>query len=110
MENISYEEFKKLDLRIGEIKAAEDIEGADRIFKLKVDLGGEEIDLIAGIKEHYRKESLIGKKIVVLANLEPRTIRGIISHGMLLAASTADKASVVILTLDKDLPVGSRVS
>ncbi len=110
MDNITFEEFKKLDLRVGEIKTAEDIAGADRLFKLTVDLGGESRELVAGIKGHYEKESLIGKKIVVLTNLEPRAIRGVTSHGMLLAASIEDKSSLSIVTLERDIPNGSKVS
>ncbi len=110
MENITFDDFKKLDLRIGEIKAAEEIPGADKLFKLSVDLGGERRELVAGIKLFYDKESLIGKKIVVLANLEPRAIRGITSHGMLLAASNEDKSSVVILSPEKDITNGAKVS
>lgn len=109
MENISFEEFKRLDMRVAEIKACEDVKGADRLFRLTIDVG-EERQIIAGIKGYYRKEDLVGKKIVVLTNLEPRSIRGILSHGMLLAASTADKTSVVLITPDKDIPNGSPVS
>ena len=110
MENITYDEFKKLDLRIAEIRAVEEITGADKIFKLTIDLGGETRELVAGIKLFYDKDSLIGRKIVVLANLEPRVIRGIASHGMLLAASNEDKSSVVVLTIEKDIANGSKVA
>ena len=110
MENITFDEFKKLDLRVGEIKTAEEIPGADKLYKLGVDLGGETRELVAGIKLFYEKDRLIGKKIVVLTNLEPRVIRGITSHGMLLAASTEDKSSVVILTVEKEIASGSKVS
>ncbi|MBI5700044.1 methionine--tRNA ligase subunit beta [Candidatus Saganbacteria bacterium] len=108
--NITFEEFKKLDLRVGEIKSAEEIPGADKLYKIKVDIGGEERELVAGIKLHYNLESLIGKKVAVLTNLEPRVIRGVTSHGMLLAASNEDKSSLSLLVLDKDLPNGSRIS
>lgn len=110
MDNITFDEFKKLDLRIGEIRAVEEIPGADKLFKLSVDLGGETRELVAGIKLFYEKDQLVGKKIVVLANLEPRAIRGITSHGMLLAASNEDKSSVVVLTVEKDIPSGAKVS
>lgn len=110
MDNITFEEFKKLDLRVGEIKFAEEIAGADKLYKLKVDLGGEEREVVAGIKQFYSMESLIGKKIAVLTNLEPRTIKGVTSFGMLLAASTEDKSDLSILILDKDLPSGSKIS
>jgi methionyl-tRNA synthetase len=110
MENITFEEFKKLDLRVGEIKSAEEIPGADKLYKLKVDLGGEERELVAGIKKFYNIESLPGKKIVVLTNVEPRIIRGVTSHGMLLAASNEDKSSLSLLVLDTDLLPGSKIS
>lgn len=108
--NITFEEFKKLDLRVGEIKSAEEIPGADKLYKLKVDIGGEERELVAGIKLHYNLGSLIGKKIAVLVNLEPRAIRGVTSHGMLLAASNEDKSNLSLLVLDTELPSGSKIS
>jgi len=109
MENITFDHFKTMELRVAEIKAAEDIEGADKIYKLTIDMG-EERTIVAGIKQFYSKEELIGRKIVVLANIEPRTMRGITSHGMLLAASTDDKSALTIVTLDKNIPNGSKVS
>lgn len=109
MENITFDDFKKLDLRVAEIKACEDVKGADRLYHLTIDLG-EERHIVAGIKAHYGKEELIGKKIIIVANLEPRAIRGITSHGMLLAASDSDKSSVVLVVVDKDIPNGSSVS
>jgi methionyl-tRNA synthetase len=110
MENITFEEFKKLELKVGEIRSAEEIVGADKLYKIKVDLGGEEREVVAGIKKFYSIESLIGKKIAVLANLEPRVIRGVTSFGMLLAASNEDKTDLSILMLDHDLPSGSKIS
>ncbi|MBA4391198.1 MAG: methionine--tRNA ligase subunit beta [Syntrophus sp. (in: bacteria)] len=109
MENIIFEDFQKMELRVAEIKTCEDIEGADKLYKLTID-AGEERNIVAGIKQHYTKEELIGKKIVIVANLEPRKLRGIMSHGMLLAASNEDKSSIVLLTLDKAIPNGSKVS
>jgi len=109
MENITLDDFLKLDLRVAEIKACEDIQGADKLYKLTIDLG-ETREIVAGIKQYYTKEELVGKKIVIVANLEPRRLRGILSHGMLLAASSEDRSSVVLLTLDKDIPNGSKVS
>ena len=112
MTNISFDQFKQLDLRVGEIKTADDIEGADRLYKLSVDIGdpGELRTIIAGIKLHYTKEELIGKKIVVLANLEPKELKGVMSHGMLLAAVFGEPRQVVIITVDKDSPNGAKVS
>ncbi|NLT23960.1 MAG: methionine--tRNA ligase subunit beta [Syntrophorhabdus sp.] len=109
MDNITFDDFIKIDLRVAEIKACEDIEGADKLYKLTVDMGEERL-IVAGIKQYYAKEELIGKKIAVVANLEPRKLRGIMSHGMLLAASNEDKSSVVLLILDKAIPNGSKIS
>jgi methionine--tRNA ligase beta chain len=109
VENITFDYFKKMDLRVAEVKACEDIEGADRLYKLTVDVG-EERQIVAGIKAYYAKDELVGKKIIIVANLEPRTLRGTISHGMLLAASNEDKSSVVLLIPDKDIPAGASVS
>ena len=109
MENIPFDDFAKIELKVAQIKACEDIEGADKLYRLIIDVG-EERQIVAGIKQHYAKEELIGKKIVIVANLEPRKLRGNVSHGMLLAASNEDKTSVVLLTLDRDIPNGSSVS
>lgn len=109
MDNITFDDFQKLDLRVAEIRECEDVEGADKLYKLTIDVG-EERTIVAGIKMHYRREELIGKKIVIVANLEPRKLRGVISHGMLLAASNSDKSSVVLVTPDKDIPNGCSVS
>jgi methionyl-tRNA synthetase len=109
MENITFDDFQKMDLRVAEIKVCEDVEGADRLYKITIDMG-EERTIVAGIKLYYTKEELVGKKIAVVTNLEPRKLRGIISHGMLLAASNEDKSSVVLLTLDKDMINGARIS
>ena len=80
---------------------------ADKLLKLQIDLGGETRQIVAGIAQHYRPEELVGKKIVVVANLKPAKIRGEVSQGMLLAASTEDQLSLV--TVEKDLPAGARV-
>lgn len=108
---ITFDGFKKVELRVAEIKFVEDIPGADKLYKLIIDLGTEERILVAGIKLHYpEKEKLVGKKIAVVCNLEPRALKGITSNGMVLAASTSDKSSVVLLVLDKDIPNGSIIS
>lgn len=98
MNKINYEEFKKLDLRVGQIKAVKIHPNADKLYILVVDLGeGEhDIQLVAGLKEHYGEDDLIGKKIVVVRNLEPSVIRGIESQGMLLAAVFNNKVSLVV--------------
>ncbi len=90
------------------ILEAEKVEKADRLLRLQVDVGGETRQLVAGIAEHYSPEELVGKSIVVVANLKPAKIRGVESNGMLLAASGAD-GTVSILQPLKDVEAGSRV-
>lgn len=108
---VSFDEWMKLDLRVGQIEKVEDIEGADKLYKLSVDVG-EEIGkriLCAGLKPHYSKEELEGKKIILFVNLQPRKIKGIESQGMILAAVKDDESEVVLLTPEKDIEVGSRI-
>lgn len=95
---ITFEDFAKLDLRVGEIVDAEEIEGADKLWKLRVDIGADKKRTIcAGIKEFYSQDELIGKKIIVVANLAPRKMRGVESQGMLLAASNDDHTKVELV-------------
>lgn len=110
MTNITFDEFKKMDIRVGEIKSAEAIEGADKLYKVIVDIGAEERILVAGIKPYYPLEELPGKKVLVLTNLEPKVIRGVESHGMILCAHTEDRSQLVCTTVEKDMPNGSKVS
>jgi len=105
---ISFDDFKKLDIRVAAVKEASDHPDADRLLVLKVDIGGEEKQIVAGIKGAYTPEELVGKKIVLLANMEPAQIRGVESQGMLLAAR--DGEALAILTLDKDITTGSKIS
>jgi len=109
VDNITFDDFKKMDLRVAQIKECEDVPGADRLYKLTVD-AGEVRQIVAGIKPYYTKEELVGKRIVLVANLEPRTLRGITSHGMLLAASSEDKSAVVLISPDKEIANGAVVS
>lgn len=101
------QDFMNLELKIAEIKEAKEHPNADRLFVLKIDLGGEERQLVAGIRASYQADELVGKKIVVIANLEPATIRGEESQGMLLAASGEN--GPVLLAPEKDVPLGSQV-
>jgi len=107
MENINFEEFQKIDLRVGKIIEAERVEGTDKLLKLKVDLGEEKRQLVAGIAKFYQPEDLVGKEIVVVVNLEPKTFRGIESQGMLLAADVEGRP--VILKPDEEVPPGTEV-
>jgi len=105
---IKFDDLEKIELKVGEVLEAEDVPGADKLYKLKVDTG-EERTLVAGIKKHYSKEELIGKKIIVICNLEERKLKGITSQGMLLAASDDKKENVVLLIPRWGAPPGSEV-
>tara|TARA_Y100000310_G_scaffold279848_1_gene299221 strand:- start:1229 stop:1570 length:342 start_codon:yes stop_codon:yes gene_type:complete len=107
---IGYEDFSKLDLRVAEIQKVEEIEGADKLYKINVSIGEELRTICAGIKEFYSIEELIGKKIIVLTNLESRKLRGIESQGMLLAASNKEHTKVSLITPDQEIEVGSKVN
>jgi methionyl-tRNA synthetase len=108
----SFEDWQKLDLRVAQIKEVEDISGADKLYKLTLDVGDEigERIICAGIKEYYSKKELKGKKIIYFSNLAPRKLKGIESQGMLLAASTENHEKVIILTPEKDIEAGSKIS
>lgn len=107
----TFSDWEKLDLRVAEIKKVEEILGADKLWKLTLNVGelGERT-ICAGIKQHYSKKELIGKKTIIIANLEPRKMKGILSEGMLLAASTEGHEEISLLSVDKDIENGSRVS
>ena len=104
---ITLDDFKKVDLRVAEVVAAEKVARSRKLLKLTVKLGEEMRTLIAGIAEHYAPEALVGRKVIVVANLEPATLMGVESNGMVLAGST--EGTVSLLMPDKDLPPGSRV-
>lgn len=99
---ITFDDFMKLDLRAGKVVEVSEHPNADKLWVLKVDLGSETRIICAGIKAFYAPEQLLGRNIIVVANLAPRKLRGIESHGMLLAASNEDHSDVVILTTEKD--------
>lgn len=107
METILYEEFKKADLRVARILAAERVDGSDKLLKLEVSLGEEKRQIISGIGKIYVPEEVVGKDIVIVANLEPRKLMGLESQGMLLAAD--DEGMPVLLAPMKDVPPGSVV-
>jgi len=107
---VNIKDFQNLDLRVGEILTAEPVPGANKLLKITVDIGTEQRTLVAGIALSYKPEDLIGKKIVVVANLEPATIRGVRSEGMLLAGSViGDDTSIALVTPEKSLPNGAVV-
>lgn len=107
MEEITIEEFQRIDLRIGKIVEAENVVGAKKLLRLTVDIGSEYRQLVAGIAEVYRPEDLIGKEVVIVANLKPAVIRGIQSNGMILAASSDGVISII--SPDREMPPGAKV-
>jgi len=107
MDVISFDEFKRMDLRVGEILKAEKVPGTDKLLKIEVDIGTEKRTMVAGVADTYTPEELIGKKLVVIVNLKPAVIRGIESQAMLLAAEIAGKA--IIPFFDRDVPAGAKV-
>ena len=109
---ISFPDWQKINLRVAKILKVEDIEGADKLYKIEVDIGNEigKRTICAGIKKYYSKEDLKGRKIVVVENLAPRKMKGVESQGMLLAAVSYDESQVVLVDPGKDSKEGSRVS
>lgn len=107
MEEASIEDFQKLDLRTAKIISVEDHPNAGKLYILKVDLGNETRQLVAGVKGHYKREDLINKNVVIIANLKPAILRGIESQGMLLVAEDAGKA--VLITTDSNIAIGAKI-
>lgn len=107
---IQYDDFAKLDLRVGTIQSAEPHPNADKLLVLKVDIGGEQRQIIAGIRAWYDPAALVGKQVIVVANLAPRAMRGLESQGMVLAASNADRSQVIVLTVEKPVEAGAKVT
>jgi methionyl-tRNA synthetase len=107
MPQISIDEFARLDIRVGQIIKAEKLPNADKLLKLEVDLGEEKRTVVAGIAKAYKPEEIIGKKVLVVTNLKPAKIRGVLSEGMILAASFNEK--MVLTTIDGDIEVGAKV-
>ena len=108
MEYITYDDFKKLDLRVGRVVKAERIKGLTKVMKALVDLGSEKRELIVGGAEFYEPEYFTNKTVIVVANLEPKKIAGMTSNGMLLAADVNGKP--IWLTVAEDVSAGSRVA
>ncbi|MFH1008109.1 MAG: methionine--tRNA ligase subunit beta, partial [Candidatus Latescibacterota bacterium] len=106
-ERVDIKAFDRVDLRVARIEAAEPIPGADKLLKVSVDLGGEQRELVAGIAQHYEISDLIGKFVVMIANLEPVEIRGVRSDGMLLAAG--DGGKLALITPDQEMASGAQV-
>ena len=109
-DTITFGDFTKVKLRIGRVIEASDHPNADKLILLKVDLGDEQRQICAALRGHYTSEQLTGMNLVIVTNLAPRTMRGVESHGMLLAAVSADRSKVIVLSPESDIEPGSEVS
>lgn len=107
---VQFDDFLKLDLRVGTITSAEAHPNADKLIVIQVDLGTEQRQIVAGLRGHYEPEAIVGQQIIVVTNLAPRKMRGLESQGMLLAASTEGDAQIILLTTERQIAPGSRVS
>jgi methionyl-tRNA synthetase len=108
-QKIAIEDFAKVEMRVGQIKTAERIVGADKLLKLTVDIGTEIRQICAGIAQYYEPDSLIGRKVVVVVNLAPRRLRGVESNGMIVAASVGPEGRPVLAGFHEDVEVGARL-
>jgi methionyl-tRNA synthetase len=106
---IGIEDFAKVELRVGVVKSAEKVAGADKLLKVMVDIGEEVRQVLAGIAPSYAPEELVGRKVVVVTNLAPRKMRGVESNGMLLAASAGPDGKAVLCTFAEEIPAGAKV-
>ncbi len=109
IENIKFSDWQKIDLRTAKILEVENIEGANKLYKLLIDIGKEKRTLVAGLKPYYKVEELKGKTCIVFTNLEPRKIKSIESQGMILAAVSEDESKVRLLQPDEDIELNSRI-
>jgi len=106
---ITIDDFLKVELRVGEIKVAEKVKGADKLLRMEVDIGTEVRQIVAGIAKVYEPEKLVGRKVVIVANLQPRKLRGLESNGMIVAASFGDDGQPVLAGFLEDVPVGAKL-
>jgi len=109
VEKIAIEDFTKVEMRVGQVKTAERIVGADKLLKLTVDIGSEIRQICAGIAQYYEPEALIGRKVVVVVNLAPRKLRGVESNGMIVAASVGPEGRPVLAGFHEEVEVGARL-
>jgi methionyl-tRNA synthetase len=105
---IGIDDFAKIELRVGQVKLAERVKGADKLLRLEVDIGTEVRQVLAGIAEAYAPEVLVGRKVVIVANLAPRKLRGLESNGMIVAASP-EGGKPILCSFLEDVPVGARL-
>ncbi|UCD45055.1 MAG: methionine--tRNA ligase subunit beta [Candidatus Bathyarchaeota archaeon] len=107
-EEVTFKEFKRLDIKIGTVAEVERVPGSDKLYKMQVDMGGERRQIVTGLVDYYTAEEMMGKVIAVVLNLKPVKIFGQWSYGMLLAAEKDDK--LALLTVDREIPNGAKVT
>jgi methionine--tRNA ligase beta chain len=107
---ITFDDFAKVQLRVAKVLEAIEHPKADKLLLLKVDIGGEQRQVVAGIRGYYQPQDLVGKNVVIVANLQPRMMRGFESQGMILAASSESRDKVIVVTVDGDIAPGAKVS
>ena len=106
---ITIEDFAKVEMKVGEVKSAEKVAGADKLLKILVDVGDEVRQVVAGIAEVYQPEALVGRKVVVVTNLQPRKLRGVESNGMIVAASVPPDGKPILAGFLEDVPIGAKL-
>ena len=106
---ITLAEFKKIDMQVAKIKNAERVPQTTKLLKVTVEMGPEQRTLVAGLGEQYQPEELLGLQVIVVANLEPAVIRGVESNGMLLGVGCDDRDDIALVTINREMPSGSRV-
>lgn len=106
---VSFEDFSKIELKVGKVLECDPVEGSEKLYKLTVRLGEETRIIVSGIAKHYSPDELLGRKILVVANLEPKSLKGIVSHGMLLSAEDAEGNLSLATVFDSEFPDGSAV-
>ncbi|MEK7187806.1 MAG: methionine--tRNA ligase subunit beta [Patescibacteria group bacterium] len=107
---ISFDEFKKVELRVGKVLTAERVEGSDKLLKLSVDMGSEKRQIVSGIGKYYEPEALVDTFVTIVTNLEPRMLMGLESQGMILASGGHEGVTLSLIRPDKDMPTGSSIS
>ncbi len=110
MEQIDFEEWKKLKMKVGKIVKVERIPKTEKLYKLQVDIGEKNIQIITSLVPYYSEDELMDQKIIVLTNLKPKKFAGEISEGMLLCAEKEDRSECVLLTVQKDIEVGTQIT
>jgi methionyl-tRNA synthetase len=105
---VSFKDWQQIELKVAKVISVDDIAGKDKLYKIAIDLGGEQRQIVAGIKPYYPKEKLLGRHIIVVSNLEPAKIAGIASEAMLLAVKAVD-GSYKVLFADSDAMPGTRI-